>query len=232
MSQRRKRNSSKVNLTFSILFHSLLLLAVVFFAAREGMLGKQLKTLAVTMAPKEKKPEPPRPKPEEPKVQPPKPVEPPKLAATATPPRAVETTATPPPPVEAPPAMAAPAAAVLPSMDFNDGAKEVQSVSDPNLVYKGLVEHALRSRWNRPEDINDEAYVAEVELSIDADGNITGSRWLKGSGDARWDASVKAAVAATKVLSRPPPKGFPDQFVTRFDVETSRTEEVLQISSR
>lgn len=230
MSERRKRNSSKVNLTLSIIFHSLLLLAVVFFAAREGILGKQLKTLAVTMAPKEKKPEPPKPKPEEPKVQPPKPAEAPKLAA-APPPRAALAATAPPPAVEAPPAVAAPSAVVLPSMDFNDGAKEVQTVSDPNMVYKGLVEHALRSRWNRPEDINDEQYVAEVELSVDAEGNITGSRWLKGSGDARWDASVKAALTAAKALSRPPPKGFPAQFVTRFDVETSRVEDVVQVSS-
>ncbi len=230
MNQRRKRNSSKTNLTLSIVFHSLLLVAVAFYAAREGILGKQLKTLAVTMAPKEKKPEPPKPKPEEPKAQPPKPVETPKVAATVPPPR-VET-ASAPAPMQSAPALAAPEAVVLPSMDFNDGAKEVQTVSDPNVVYKGLVEHALRSHWNRPEDINDQDYVAEVELSIDSEGNVTGSRWLKGSGDARWDASVKAAVASAKIFSRPPSKGFPSRVVTRFDVESSRTEEVLQLTSR
>jgi len=230
MSQRRKRNSSKVNLTISVIFHSSLVLAIIFFAAREGMLGKKLKQITVTMAPKEKKPEPPKEKPVEPKAEPPKQVETPKLADTAPPPR-VETAAAPPPPATESP-VAAPAPASLPAFEFNDGAKEVQSVSDPNVIYKGIVEHALRSRWNRPEDMADDKFVAEVELTIDPQGNITASRWVKGSGDARWDKTVKDAVAATKVISRAPPKGFPSTFMTRFDVESTRTEEVIHLSSR
>ena len=58
----------------------------------------------------------------------------------------------------------------LPAFDFSDGAKEVQTISDPNAIYKALVEHTLRSRWNRPEDIADDTYVAEVELSVDSKG--------------------------------------------------------------
>jgi TonB family protein len=225
----RKANSSKVNLTISLIFHSLLVVVVVFFAAREGMLGKKLKEITVTMAPKEKKPEPPKEKPPEPKLEPPKPVETPKVAAIAPPPP-VQNVAPPPPAQETP--IAAPAAVNLPAMDFSDGAKDVQSVSDPSVIYKGLVEHALRSHWNRPEDIADDKYVAEVELSVDAQGNVTGSRWVKGTGDQRWDNSVKAAIAATKVISRAPPKGFPASFLTRFDVESQRTEEVIHLSSK
>jgi len=225
---RRKTNSSKVNLTISLIFHGTLVLLVVFFAAREGMLGKKLKEITVTMAPKEKKPEPPKEKPPEPKAEPPKPAETPKLAATAPPPL-VQNAAPPPPAQDAP--IAAPAAVNLPAMDFSDGAKEVQSISDPSQIYKGVVEHSLRSHWNRPEDMADEKFVAEVEISVDRDGNVTGSRWLKGSGDQRWDNSVKAAIAATKVISRPPPKGFPASFLTRFDVESQRTEDVLHLSS-
>ncbi len=230
MNQRRKRNSSKTNLIISAVFHSALILAIFFFAAREGMLGKRLKTLAVTMAPKEKKPEPPKEKPAEPKVEQPKPAETPKLAVTAPPPAAQRVA--PPPPVAEAPAAAAPPAVSLPSFEFSDGAKEVQTVSDPKVIYKGLVETALRSHWNRPEDINDETYVAEVELDIDSRGQVTGSHWVRGSGDRRWDDSVKSAVTATKALSRPPPKNFPSKFLARFDVETSRTEEVIQLSSR
>jgi TonB family protein len=74
--------------------------------------------------------------------------------------------------------------------------------------------------------------VAEVELSVDAKGRVTEYRWLKGSGDKRWDDSVKAVVAQTTALSRPPPKGFPDKFPVRFDVETSRTEPVVQLTSQ
>jgi len=226
---RRKTNSSKVNLTISLIFHGALVLVIVFFAAREGMLGKKLKEITVTMAPKEKKPEPPKEKPPEPKIEPPKPAETPKVAAIAPPPP-VQNVA--PPPVAQETPIAAPAAVNLPAMDFSDGAKDVQSVSDPSVIYKGLVEHALRSHWNRPEDIADEKFVAEVELSVDPQGNVTGSRWLKGSGDMRWDNSVKAAIAATKVISLAPPKGFPASFLTRFDVESQKTEEVLHLSSK
>jgi TonB family protein len=227
MNQRKKRNSSKLNLTLSLVFHIALVVVLFFFAARQGILGKKLKEITVTMAPKEKKPEPP--KPPEPKVEPPKPVETPKVAAVAPPPR-VETAAAP-PPAEAP-ASVAPAAVSLPAFEFSDGAKEVQSASDPNAVYKGIVEHALRARWNRPDDMDDASFVAEVSLSIDAEGKVTSSRWLKGSGNARWDKTVKEALAATPVISRPPPKGFPPTFVARFDVESERTEDVMHLSSR
>src|ERR1035437_5387407 len=227
--QRKKRNSSKINLTISFIFHGILILVVFFFAAREVLVGKKLKQLAVTMVPKEKKPEPPKEKPPEPKAQQAKTEQAPKMAI---PQPKVDTAAAPPPPaVDAAPA-AAPAAVILPDMQFGDGAKEVQTISDPNGIYKGLIEHTLRSRWNRPEDIADDAYVAEVELSVDAKGRVTDYRWLKGSGDKRWDKSVKAVVAQTKSISRPPPKGFPQQFPVRFDVETSRTEPVIQLSSQ
>ena len=51
--RRKKRNSSKINLTISFIFHGAIILAVFFFAAREGILGKKLKQITVTMVPKE-----------------------------------------------------------------------------------------------------------------------------------------------------------------------------------
>ncbi|HEV2394708.1 MAG TPA: energy transducer TonB [Verrucomicrobiae bacterium] len=230
MESRRKRNSSKVNLTISAVFHALVIAGLMYFAARQGMLGKKLKEITATIEPKEKKPEPPKEKRLEPKVEPVKPAELPKLAATAPPPR-VDSSATPPPAAETAPAVA-PAPVSIPAFEFGDGAKEVQSTSDPNTVYKSLVEHALRSHWNRPEDIDDSACVAEVEMRVDADGNVSESRWVKGSGNTRWDKSVKQAIVATPLISRPPPKGFPSGFIVRFDVESMRTEEVLNVSSR
>ena len=227
--KRKKRNSSKVNLAISFIFHGLLILVVFFFAAREGLVGKKLKQLAVTMVPKEKKPEPAKEKPADPKPETAKADQAPKMAVPQ--PRAEAAAAAPPRAIDTAPAVA-PAAASLPAFDFSDGAKEVQTVSDPNGIYKALIEHTLRSRWNRPEDIADEAYVAEVELNVDAKGRVTDYHWLKGSGDKRWDDSVKAVVAQTKTISRPPPKGFPQQFPVRFDVETSRTEPVIQLSSK
>jgi TonB family protein len=226
MSARKKRNSSKINLTISIVFHSLLVVGLIFFAAREGILGKKLKEITVTMVPKDKKPEPPKEKPAEPKLEQPKPEDLPRAIAAAAP----KTGLVAPPPAESQ-ASVAPAAVTLPAFEFNDGAHEVQSISDPFAIYKSLVEHGLRSRWNRPDNIEDERYVAEVELTVDPDGTVEGSRWIKGSGDARWDASVKAAVAQLKAISRPPPKGFPRTFAVRFDVETTASDGI-ELTSR
>lgn len=223
--QRKKRNSSKVNLTISVIFHTALILGVGFLAAREGLLGKQLKQLALIKVAPEKKVEPPKPeKPPEKKVEQPK-VETPKAVALAPPPKAA---AVAPPPVDVAPAVAPPAA-ISADFSFQDGAHAVVS-GDANTVYKSLIEHALRSHWNRPEDIADEAFVAEVELSVDKAGTAAEYRWLRGSGNSRWDNSVKAALASTKVFSRPPPKGFPEKFTVRFDVESLRTEDVIQVS--
>jgi outer membrane biosynthesis protein TonB len=227
MSQRKKVNSPKVNLTISLVFHGLVIAALFFFASREGMLGKRLKEITVSIAPKEKKPEVPKPKTAEPKVEPPKTPDQPKTVPV---PR-IETAAVPPPAVDVAPAVAPPSV-TLPDFQFSDGAKEVQSTADANELYKGAIERALRSHWNRPEDGKDDNYVAEIELSIDGSGRLNDWRWQKGSGDKRWDDSVKQAVAQTKSINRAPPKGFPGKFVVRFDVATEASEPGLQISSR
>ena len=228
---RRKRNSSRTNLIISAVFHSVIIGALIFFAAREGLLGKQLKKIAVVMVPKEKPPE----KPKEPEKQPEPPKEPPK----AEPPKVVTA-----PKVEAPktvrtealPPALAPAAAppptAVPAFDFSDGAKAVQSTSDPVGLYKNFVEFSIRSKWMRPEDIYDASYVAEVEVGIDPNGNISGGEWKKLSGDKRWDDSVKRALAQTTKVTRTPPKNFPGKFLVRFDVTmenaTSAIEDALR----
>jgi TonB family protein len=226
MVHRKKRNSSKINLTISTIVHALLVGGLVFFAAKEGLLGKKLKQLTVTMVPKEKKPEPPKEKPPEPKVEPPKPAESPKTTPQAP---KVEEAATP-PPANGPVAAPAVAAGSVPAFDFGDGAKEVQSLTDPNGIYGGLVEHSLRSHWVRDESIDDSSFVAEVEISVDSKGRITETKWLSLSGNARWDAAVKKAVEQTKGLGKAPPKGFPPKFVARFDVQSLKTDAV-QLSS-
>ncbi|MCU1376717.1 MAG: putative TonB-dependent receptor, partial [Actinomycetia bacterium] len=55
-----------------MVFHAALVALLFFWAAREGLLGKKLKEIAVIMVPKEKPPEPPKEKPPEPKIEPPK----------------------------------------------------------------------------------------------------------------------------------------------------------------
>ena len=224
--KRKKSNSSKINLIISAIFHGTIIVVIFYFAAKEGMLGKKLKEITVTMVQKEKKPEPPKEKPPEPKVEQPK-AEQPKMAA---PQPKVETAAAPPPSDSAP--AVAPSAVSLPSFEFSDGAKEVQSISDPNGIYKSLVEYTLRSRWKRPEDPVYDDNVAEVELTVDKSGEILNSTWLKGSGEKKWDDSVKAVLAQTTTISRPPPKGFPEKFVVRFDVAITEAVEAIQVSLR
>src|SRR5580698_5544070 len=90
---RKPRNSSKINLTISLVFHGLIVAALAYFAARQGLLGTQLKKLAVSMVkekPPDKPKEPEKPKPEPPKIEPPKvavtpKIEPPKLVAAPPP---------------------------------------------------------------------------------------------------------------------------------------------------
>ena len=215
-------NSSRVNLLISFIFHSVLVLGLVYFAAREGLLGKQLKKIAVEIV-KEKEPEKPK-TPEKPPDQPPKAEIPkaaeiPKIQAPATVAPAPAASAA------APPAIAPPPAEV-PSFEFAGG-KAVQSSSDPVQIYRGYIEYSLRSNWNRPADVADDNFVAEVEVSVDREGRISDPEWKKGSGDARWDASVRAALAATHSLDRPPPANFPARVLVRFDIQ-EETEPVIQ----
>jgi outer membrane biosynthesis protein TonB len=214
---RKKKNSSKVNLLISFIFHAALVAVLLYFAARQGLLGKQLKKITIEMV-KEKPPEKPKeqPKPEPPKVEQPKVTEAPKVAEA--------------PKVEAAPAVApptvAPPAAELPSFDF-EGGQTVETSSDPVQLYKGFLEYALRQKWNRPENESDDSYVAEIEVSVDKKGDISNPTWLKGSGDARWDDSVREVFNLVKNVDRPPPTNFPPRVTIRFDVQ-EETEPVLQ----
>lgn len=212
---RQPRNSSKVNLLISFVFHALLVVVVLYFAARSGLLGTQIQKITVTLEKPEKPPVKP---PEPPKVEPPKVVEPPKAVAL---PKVVAA----PPPTLAPPVVAPPAAE-LPSFDF-DGGKLVQSSSDPVQLYKGLLEYTLRSKWNRPDNLADDDFVAEVEVAVDRAGNITSPKWQKSSGNTVWDDSVRKAIAATTSINRPPPTNFPARVTIRFDVQSEATEPIL-----
>ena len=62
-------------------------------------------------------------------------------------------------------------------------------------------------------------YVAEVEVAIDPTGKIAGTDWRKGSGDSRWDDSVKKALRDTPAINRAPPKNFPARVLVRFDTQ-------------
>jgi outer membrane biosynthesis protein TonB len=216
---RQKRNSSKVNLMISFIFHAVLVLALFYFAARQGLLGKQLKKISIEMV-KEKPPEKPK-EPEKPKMEPPK-VEAPKVVEK---PKEMEEARAAPPPTMAPPTVAPPAAE-LPSFEF-EGGKAVETSTDQAQLYKGYLEYALRSKWQRPDNIADDSYVVEVEVSVDRKGQISDPIWETGSGDTQWDDSVKQVFKTVKSLDRPPPTNFPSRVTVRFDVQ-EETEPVLQ----
>lgn len=208
-------NSQKVNLTISAVVHGVIILALVYFAAREGYLGKKVKTLIVTKVEEKKEPEKPK-EIEKPKVEPPK-IEQPKVEAPKVEaPKAA--------PVAAPPVVA-PAAMDVPSFEFGGG-KTVLSESDPVQLYKGYLEYALRSKWNRPDNLDDDSFTAEVGVDVDRQGCLSHVTWQKGSGNALWDQSVKEVFKTITQIDRRPPTNFPPNVVVRFDVQ-EETEPVM-----
>lgn len=213
---RENRNSSKVNLLISFTFHAILVIVLFYFAAREGLLGKKLEKISVSIV-KEKPPE--KPKPPEPKIEPPK-VEPPKVDV----PKITEAPKASAPPSAAP--VVAPANNELPAFDF-DGGKAVETSSDPVQLYKSRMEYAFYSKWDRPDDMADDNYAAEVNVTVAHDGSLTDVQWLKGSGNPKWDQTVKDALAAVTKIDHAPPTNFPPHVVIRFDV-AQQTEPVVQ----
>ena len=222
--KRKKKNSTKVNLVLSVLFHVIIIIAIAIFAASQGVLGNRAKEFIVALAPKE--PEKPPEKPPEPKME--KPVEPPKdLPPLSTPEPAANANNTP-PPVENVPGPAAPAAAAAPDFNFSDGAKQVVSgTMSPIEIYESRIQSAFKLNWNRPDDIDDTSYVAEVEVKLDSKGRVISTKWIKKSGDKRWDKTVQEAVDRTTAIDATPPQGFPDHFTVRFDVAPV-TEPLIQ----
>jgi hypothetical protein len=128
------------------------------------------------------------------------------------------------PPTVAPPVVAPPTADV-PSFEF-EGGKAVNSESDPVQLYKGYMEYALRSKWNRPENLPDDNYVVEVGVTVDKQGNLSHPVWQKSSGDQQWDQSVKDVFKLVSQIDRRPPTNFPPNVTIRFDVQ-EETEPVM-----
>ncbi len=221
----RLKNSPKINLVVSAVFHALVIGSVFVFAAHEGVFGHKLQELTAVLVPKEKPPEPPKqperiePPKEEPKVQEPPPEQ---VAKNEPAPQAA-------PPPSGPVAPAVAPAAVIPAdFSFSDGAKEVITATNAAVAYyKSFVEYTVRENWNRPDDLTDDKFLDEVEVQIDSDGNLKTYSLKKKSGNKRWDESVLQAVASTKSIGRTPPTNFPAKFAIRFDVIPA-TEAVTQ----
>lgn len=202
------KNDKKITILVVFLLHLIGILALTFFASKEGVLGKKMQALAVVLVPKS---EPVKEKPVEKKIEVPviakeDRMEAPKSVGVSTPKSVV---------VDA----VAPSAAVLPSMEFSDGAKEVKTLTDPIQLYKKYVENVYLSRWNRPEIDGDLNFVSQIQITMDERGRIVSSSYLKLSGNKEWDNSVKQTVSPITMFSKVPPKGFPSTVIIQFDVQ-------------
>lgn len=215
--QRKKKNSSKVNLTISTIVHVVLVVVLFYFAAREGLLGKKIQKISVTLV-KEKPPEKPK-EPEKPKIEQPK-VEAPKIEQPKAPEEVKQAAA----PMAAPPIVAPPSTEIA-SFDF-DGGRAVNEEKDPVKLYKGYLEYVLRSKWNKPDNMQDDNYEADVQVAVDKAGNLSNVRWTKSSGNEKWDQSVKDIFKEVQTIDRRPPTNFPPQVIIRFDLE-EQTEPVM-----
>lgn len=204
-------SSSKTNLLISFVFHAVLVLVVFIFAARQGYLGNEMQKITVQII-KEKPPEQSKPVPKPP-PQVPKP-EPPKVIAA---PKPVETPKAPAQATVVPPTVAPPVAE-LPTFDF-DGGRTVISSSDPVELYRSAIEMAFRAKWNRPENMDDDDYGVDVQVFVQPNGGIGKVLWEKGSGNAKWDESVREAIASVKSMDNPPPTNFPPYVNVHFDVQ-------------
>jgi TonB family protein len=208
---RKPRNSSKINLIISVTFHGVLVFVILYFAARGGMLGRQMQKMTVSMVKEKVEPKKePEKKAEPPKVEEPKLTVAPKMTETATPP--------PPSTADTAPAAVAPPPVDVPAFAF-DGGQQVVS-ADPVTAYKSLIQDSIMAKWNRPGDLadKDKDFAADIEVSVDSSGRLGSAKLTRSSGNREWDNSVKQAMAATADVGARPPKGFPSQVTVRFDV--------------
>ena len=212
----RKKTTAKSSVTVSVIIHALIFLAGAYWAAHEGMRGQKMKDLSATIMDKEKK----EVKKDEPKAEE-------RKAAVAEEVKSIKAAAASTEKFVPPAAVADVAAAVPPPVIDGSFIINQAVIEDPVVSYKEQIETALRSKWQRPADVLDFGYFAEVEVSVDATGHLANTFWKKGSGDAKWDDSVKQALEKSKTFRRPPPKGFPERVLVRFDVQ-QETETTLQ----
>ena len=211
---RRRSNSTKVNVIIAVVVHVILFAGAAYWAAKQGILGERMRELSVSLVRGEKKEDKQK---KEDKPEPVKKVDVAKIveqARTATP--AGQKFVAPPPPANLPDASVAPPPVAAPS-DFVFG-EEVLGGANPVDAYKGLIEGAFRSRWQRPTDVADLGFEALIEISLDKTGKVIASDMKKSSGNSRWDESVKRALSTVSTIGKPPPQGFPSAVIVRFDV--------------
>lgn len=214
--QRHKSRQSRASLLISIVFHVVVVGLVAYLAARQGMLGKVAKDMVAVQV-EEKKPTPQKPK-DEPKPLPEKVNPDQKPNPVVQTPVPITTPAPAPQPGDAPPPVDAPAAADAPEMYIpNANAGGGGEVLTPEESYRRTIQSVFLSVWDKPVGIDDSSFSADVEMTLDRRGRIEAARFVRGSGDSKWDDSVRAALNKIKDIGAPPPDKFPPSFSVRFD---------------
>jgi len=223
------RKNSKTGLIISFLFHAVILVFFVWFAAHQGLIKLPSKMVSVKLVQEpEKTPEVEKPVAAAPRTSVAFPVR------TEQPRPSVSQPAAPSTPVSTKisnnanpaPALAAPPPVEVPSLIFNDGTANEASDLDGVSQYKKYIEFTLRSRWNRPANDGDETNFAEVEVTVENDGRLIDPKWKRKSGKPEWDESVWNAILQTPKMRRAPPSGFPVSLTIRFD--TVAVEDTFQ----
>ena len=191
----------KSNLIIAVIFHLIILFIIIFFAAKEGKLGQTFKSLTVVLSPKQKieevKPKTVEPKlPDVPKVNVPQIQEEKQVVKS----KSSEPTV-------------APNVVQLPSFDFFDGAKKINSTNDPIELYRLYLESNIKSAWQVPDNDG----VVNAEITIDSKGKITSTKILNFT-DLIWEMSVSQALSKIEKFSKEPPTNFPKRFTIRFDI--------------
>ncbi len=198
-----KKSFFKSSAFIVIVLHIIAVFAVVFFAAEEGVLGKKMKELTVVLVPKQKVEK------VEPKQEPariesaPAPVVNP--VQNAAPPKAI---------INDQPAIA-PAANVLPAFNFDDGAKQVETINNPIDLYKSYIEYIIHENWKPPENL-DESFLTRISIQLDKKGKIVDYKVESSIGDLIWQKSIDDVLKSIKQF-KAPPTNFPMIFEIRFD---------------
>ncbi|GAB6057230.1 cell envelope integrity protein TolA [Desulfonatronum parangueonense] len=152
-------------------------------------------------------PEPPKPEPAPaPKPEPPAPAPTPPKPATPTPPQRTEPTreqilA------EALGAVQKDVSQRSPTADQGTGAGGAEGqVGFGGLVevYAQIVENRVKANWRFPKGGSRQDLSATLDISVDRDGRVLGSRIVRSSGRADFDASAERAVEETGQLPSPP----------------------------
>lgn len=212
--QRHKHKKSKTSLVISIVVHVAVVGLVTWVAARQGILGKQIKEMVAVPVEEPKKPEETE-KPKETKNEPPKQEDPrPQEVQHQAPVVAPVVDATPPPADVPPPdAPAINGEAEIVIEAPNAGA----TVTDPIKAYQSLVQSVYLRVWDKPDGMDDSSLSVDADVRLSPGGEVISSKLSRGSGDSKWDKSVAKALERVKEVGRALPPNFPNAFTVRFD---------------